>query len=103
MDLTRYSQDESDTELHALNDGLQKPWALEDGKLTKTFKFKNFVETFGFMTSVAIVAEKKGHHPEWFNVYNTVKVQLTTHDVEGLSYKDFDLAKRMESLATGQR
>lgn len=103
MDLKRYSQDDSETELHALNEGLDKPWTLEDEKLTKTFKFKNFVEAFGFMTSAAIVAEKKGHHPEWFNVYNTVKVQLTTHDVDGLSYKDFDLAKRMETLATGQR
>lgn len=103
MELKRYSASECDTELSALNDGLDKPWSFEDDKLTKTFKFKNFIEAFGFMTSAAMVAEKKNHHPEWFNVYNTVKIQLTTHDVDGLSHKDFDLAKRMEALATGQR
>lgn len=103
MELKRYSPQESDTELQTLNQGLEKTWTFEDGKLTKTFKFKNFIEAFGFMTRAAMVAEKKGHHPEWFNVYNTVKIQLTTHDVDGLSFKDFDLAKRMETLATGQR
>ncbi len=103
MELTRYTPTETENELRQLNESLSLPWAIEDGKLTKIYKFKNFVEAFGFMTQAAMVAEKKNHHPEWFNVYNTVKVQLTTHDVEGLSYKDFDLAQRMETLATGQR
>jgi 4a-hydroxytetrahydrobiopterin dehydratase len=65
----------------------------------KTFVFKNFVEAFGWMTSVAIVAEKLNHHPEWFNVYKTVKVTLTTHDTGGLSDLDLKLAKRMDALA----
>lgn len=103
MDLKRYDASESDAELENLNAGLDKPWSFEDDKLTKTFKFKNFIEAFGFMTQAAMIAEKKVHHPEWFNVYNTVKVQLTTHDVGGLSHKDFDLAQRMEAVATGQR
>lgn len=103
MELTRYTPTEIENELRQLNESLELHWAIEDGKLTKIYQFKNFVEAFGFMTRVAIVAEKKSHHPEWFNVYNKVKVQLTTHDVEGLSYKDFDLAKRVETLATGQR
>jgi len=68
-------------------------------KATKTFVFNNFVEAFGWMTSVAIVAEKLNHHPEWFNVYKTVNVTLTTHDTGGLSDLDLKLAKRMDALA----
>ena len=82
--------------LAALNQDREFPWSLEDGKLTKEFKFKTFVRAFGFMSQVAIVAEKLNHHPEWSNVYNRVRVQLTTHDVGGLSELDFKLAKKME-------
>ncbi len=74
-------------------------WAVGETQADKTFVFKNFVEAFGWMTSVAIVAEKLNHHPEWFNVYKTVKVTLTTHDTGGLSYLDLKLAKRMDALA----
>jgi len=74
-------------------------WDVGDAKADKTFTFKNFVEAFGWMTSVAIVAEKLNHHPEWFNIYKTVKVTLTTHDTGGLSDLDLTLAKRMEALA----
>lgn len=98
-----YTPVECKSELAALNSDLEFPWGLEDDKLTKTFTFSNFVTAFGFMTQAAIVAEKSNHHPEWFNVYKTVKVQLTTHDAGGISEKDFDLARRMEKLATGQR
>lgn len=98
-----YTPVECESELAALNTGLELPWQLEDDKLTKTFTFSNFVTAFGFMTQAAMVAEKSNHHPEWFNVYKTVKVQLTTHDAGGISQKDFDLARRMEKLATGQR
>ncbi len=72
-------------------------WQVIDGKLTKEFKFKNFVKAFGWMSQMAIWAEKLNHHPEWFNVYNTVKVELVTHDVGGISELDFKLAKQMEA------
>lgn len=74
-------------------------WDVGDAKADKTFIFKNFIEAFGWMTSVAITAEKLNHHPEWFNVYKTVKVTLTTHDTGGLSDLDLKLAKRMDALA----
>jgi 4a-hydroxytetrahydrobiopterin dehydratase len=74
-------------------------WDVGETKADKTFQFKNFVEAFGWMTSVAITAEKLNHHPEWFNVYKTVKVTLTTHDTDGLSDLDWKLANRMDALA----
>ncbi len=76
-------------------------WVLVDGRdaITKTFVFDNFVEAFGWMTRVAIWAEKWNHHPEWDNVYKTVNVVLTTHDVGGLSTLDTKLARKMDSLA----
>ena len=72
-------------------------WKLVKGRsaITKTFKFNNFQDAFGWMTSMAIYAEKKDHHPEWFNVYNKVKVTLTTHDANGITQLDIDLAKVM--------
>ena len=63
--------------------------------ITKTFKFKNFTEAFGWMTSMALYAEKKDHHPEWFNVYSTVEVTLSTHDAGGVTSLDLDMARRM--------
>ncbi|KRD49965.1 MULTISPECIES: 4a-hydroxytetrahydrobiopterin dehydratase [Sinorhizobium/Ensifer group] len=75
----------------------------EDGNsIWKAFRFKNFVEAFGFMTECAIVAEKFNHHPEWFNVYNRVDVTLTTHDAGGLTELDFKLAARMDKAAAGR-
>jgi 4a-hydroxytetrahydrobiopterin dehydratase len=73
-------------------------WAITDGKLQKNFKFKDFVEAFGFISKVAIVADKMGHHPELFNVYNKVKIDLTTHDVNGISNLDFELAQKIDKL-----
>lgn len=67
-------------------------WGVVDGKLHREFEFKDFVEAFGFMTSLALHAEAKQHHPEWFNVYNRVVIDLNTHDVNGLSAFDFELA-----------
>ena len=74
-------------------------WKEENNKLTRTFKFENFVEAFGFMSKVALVAEKMSHHPEWKNVYNKVKITLTTHD-EGntITEKDRKLAKAIDEL-----
>lgn len=73
-------------------------WSLRDGKLFRQFKFADFSEAFAFMTRVAILAEKADHHPEWFNVYNTVEIELTTHDVGGLSQRDFLLATAINHL-----
>jgi len=74
-------------------------WSIENGKLHRQFQFKSFVEAFGFMSSVALVAESMGHHPEWFNVYNRVIVDLTTHDAGGITDLDLTLARRMNELA----
>ncbi|WP_349358521.1 4a-hydroxytetrahydrobiopterin dehydratase [Stappia sp.] len=78
-------------------------WTASDGRdaIEKTYQFADFVAAFGFMTRAALVAEKMNHHPEWFNVYKTVKVTLTTHDVGGLSELDLKLAKAMDGLAAG--
>lgn len=74
-------------------------WSLDEGKLRRDFKFQNFIEAFGFMTSAAIAAEKMNHHPEWFNVYSNVTVHLTTHEASGITELDFELAKKMNALA----
>jgi 4a-hydroxytetrahydrobiopterin dehydratase len=68
--------------------------------LVKEFKFKSFIDAFGWMTRVAIWAEKLNHHPEWSNVYSRVNVTLITHDVDGLSDLDLNLARKMDSLFT---
>lgn len=67
--------------------------------IARTFTFKDFNEAFGFMARVALVAEKRDHHPEWRNVYKTVEVVLTTHDADGVTQKDVDLAKAMDAIA----
>ena len=73
-------------------------WELVEGKLHKTFRFASFVQAFGFMSSVALVAEAMNHHPDCTNVYNRVTIALNTHDVGGISALDFTLAKRIEEL-----
>ena len=75
-------------------------WQIKNEKLQKTFIFKNFVQAFGFMTQAALIAERSDHHPEWFNVYKTVIVDLTTHEVDGISKRDFSLALAMDKIAT---
>lgn len=74
-------------------------WSVEDGKLHKEYEFEDFVTAFGFMASVALCAERKNHHPEWFNVYNRVRVDLSTHDVGGITTWDVELAKDMDDVA----
>ena len=80
---------------------LNSGWALVEGRdaIRKTFTFRNFIDAFGWMTRAAILAEKANHHPEWSNVHRTVEVTLTTHDADGLSIKDTDLARKMDALA----
>jgi 4a-hydroxytetrahydrobiopterin dehydratase len=83
------------------NLGALAGWKLgaDAASISKSFKFRNFVEAFGFMTEAALSAEKFNHHPEWFNVYSRVDVTLTTHDAGGLTEQDFRLAKAMEKAA----
>ncbi len=78
-------------------------WAEVKGRdaITKTFVFKDFNQAFGFMTRAALVAEKMDHHPEWFNVYKTVEVTLSTHDAGGVTELDVKLAQTMDKLAGG--
>ena len=73
-------------------------WELVDGKLHRSFKFANFPRAFGFMSSLALVAEAKNHHPEWFNVYNRVVIDLNTHDAGGITALDFELAAAANDL-----
>jgi 4a-hydroxytetrahydrobiopterin dehydratase len=77
-------------------------WSLLNGKLHREYKFANFVDAFGWMTQAALTAEKQDHHPEWFNVWNKVVVDLTTHDAGGISERDFKLAAEMDKLASGR-
>lgn len=92
------TENDRSTDLAAL---LQDGWTMDSNRdaISKTYVFKNFIEAFGFMTRAALWAEKWNHHPEWSNVYKTVNVTLTTHDVDGLSDLDMKLAKKMDALA----
>ena len=74
-------------------------WKIINGKLHKEFQFESFIHAFSFMTSVAITAEAMNHHPEWFNVYDKVRVDLVTHDLGGISTFDVALAEKMNQLA----
>ncbi|KAF9933100.1 putative pterin-4-alpha-carbinolamine dehydratase [Linnemannia zychae] len=76
-------------------------WSLVDGReaIKRTLIFKDFNEAFGFMTRVALHADKHDHHPEWFNVYNRVEITLATHDVQGLSVRDVKLAQFIDEIS----
>jgi len=93
MTLTALSSEQIQSELQNLSG-----WSLVDGKLHKEFQFEDFNQAFGFMTRAAIHAEKMNHHPEWFNVYNKLKVDLMTHDAGGITENDIKLAKILNSL-----
>ncbi len=93
MALTALSPEQIQSELQNLSG-----WSLVDGKLHKEFQFEDFIQAFGFMTRAAIHAEKMNHHPEWFNVYNKLKVDLMTHDAGGITENDIKLAKILNSL-----
>jgi len=77
-------------------------WKLEKGKLHREYKFADFVTAFAFMTGAALVAQGMDHHPEWFNVWNTVRIDLETHNAGGVTTLDVQLARRMEELAGRQ-
>ncbi len=78
-------------------------WSVDAGEgdaIQRTFRFADFNAAFGFMTRVALMADKRDHHPEWFNVYDRVEVRLTTHDAGGVTDKDVELARFMDTVAT---
>lgn len=77
-------------------------WAVVDGKLHRELRFADFVTAWGVMTSIAVVAEKMNHHPEWSNVYSTVVIDLVTHDAGGITSLDVSLAAEVERLAAGR-
>jgi 4a-hydroxytetrahydrobiopterin dehydratase len=77
-------------------------WTERGGGLEREFRFRDFVEAFSFMTRVALVAERMGHHPEWSNVYGTVRVRLSTHDAGGVvTERDRELARAIDELVVG--
>ena len=73
-------------------------WRLRDGKLFRSFRFADFVEAFGFMSRVALLAETRNHHPEWSNVYNRVDIELVSHDLDGITERDTQLALAIDKL-----
>ena len=88
---TKLSDDQVQSELKSL-----AGWTLTDGKLHRSFKFADFIAAWGFMSKVALIAQSIDHHPEWSNVYNTVSVDLSTHDAGGITKLDFELARKID-------
>jgi 4a-hydroxytetrahydrobiopterin dehydratase len=91
--MQRLSDEQIKTELSRL-----KGWSVVNGKLHKDYTFDDFVDAFGFMCKAAIHIEKMNHHPEWFNVYNKLSVDLVTHDAGGITQNDISLAKTLDLL-----
>lgn len=94
MDIIKLSDDDL-----KLNLSKVPGWKIEQGKLCKLFKFKNFNQAISFIVSVAMACEKMNHHPEWYNVYGNVDVKLVTHRVAGITELDFQLANKMDKIA----
>lgn len=92
--MAKLSQHQVDSALQELSG-----WTVVNGKLHRDYQFADFVHAFGFMATAAMVIEKMGHHPEWFNVYNRLTVDLTTHDDGGITTKDVELARQLDALA----
>ena len=93
MVLTKLSDEQIQAELNGLNG-----WSVVNGKLHKEFEFSDFNEAFGFMARASMHIEKMNHHPEWFNVYNKLVIDLMTHDASGITENDINLAKILNSL-----
>lgn len=94
MPAKRLTPDELQRALAALPE-----WSLVEGRLRRSYQFRDFVEAFAFMTAAALRIQELDHHPEWFNVYNTVRVDLVSHDAEGVTARDVELAGLLEALA----
>lgn len=93
MTMNKLADDALSTALAAL-----PGWTISDGKLYRQFRFQNFSQAFAFMTQIAMLAEKQNHHPEWFNVYASIDVWLTTHDAGGITERDIKLATSISTL-----
>lgn len=91
--MKKYDNEQAKTKL-----GSNTHWEIRDGKLYRRLIFEDFVHAFGFITQIAILAEKHNHHPEWANVYRTVDIFLTTHDVGGISDQDFLLLEAIDKI-----
>lgn len=92
----------NEEEIKARMSSIDSDWIVKGKFIHRDLLFKDFVEAFSFMTSVALVAEKSGHHPNWKNVYNKVTIALNTHDADGITAKDFDLAKSIDRILKKQ-
>ena len=97
MSIARLNEQEINAQLESL-----AGWAVVDEKLQRLFNFENFVQAWGFMSAVALLAESMDHHPEWSNVYGRVTINLTTHDAGGISHRDFELAGAINALHVAQ-
>lgn len=95
MPATKLEGESKKTELSKLTGWEEKS---NPDRITKSFQFKDFRESFSFMTHIALFAEKMDHHPEWFNVYNRVDITLSTHECKGLSVRDITLAKHIDEI-----
>lgn len=95
----KLNDEQLSTALVNLNAEQDSPWTIEGGALLKRFEFENFVSAFGFITQVALLAQRMNHHPDWSNSYKIVEVRLSTHKCNGISELDFQLAKEIEKLA----
>lgn len=93
MPIEKLSDSSIERELQSLNG-----WSIENKKLHREMTFSDFVAAFGFMTQIALIAERMDHHPEWFNVYNRVTIDLTTHDAGGISERDFTMARAIDAM-----
>ena len=93
MTLLKLTEEQIQTEIEKLS-----KWSIVDGKLHKYIEFSSFNEAFGFMTRASMEIEKMNHHPEWFNVYNKLTIDLMTHDAGGITENDINLAKILDSL-----
>lgn len=88
----------NEEEIQSRMQGINHAWVLKGKFIHNEFIFKDFIQAFSFMTAVALVAEKSDHHPNWKNVYNKVNIALNTHDADGLTTKDFDLAEKIDAI-----
>jgi 4a-hydroxytetrahydrobiopterin dehydratase len=95
--MKKLNQQEIDENLN----GLHKDWLQEGVFIKRDFIFKNFIQAFGFMTTVAIESDNADHHPNWQNVYNKVSISLSTHEADGLTEQDFSLAAKIDGLYNG--
>lgn len=95
--MTHLNDVEIERHLATLNEKAIVAWRISSGRLHKQFLFRDFLEAFAFMTRVALLAERRNHHPDWSNAYNQVTIELISHDVSGLTERDFGLAEQIEA------